>query len=424
VLRGHALGGSLKILLISQYFFTREQAGSARLYEFGRRLAAAGHETTLVTTFIDNFSKEVPEKYRGRWIVREKIDGLSIVRVRAYSRYRGSYARRVVNFVSFMLMATFAALRTGPCDVVFGTTPPPTVGIVAWFVCRVRRAPLVFEVRDLWPDAAVALGLLTNPVLIRLLTATERFLCNSASAVIALTPGLKRRLVSGKGIDPALITVITNGMNPADFASSPDPQAAKRELGVPGKFVVMQAGSMGASDELDVMVRAAGLVQDDADIQFVLIGDGDAKDSLIALAAQLGLPNVTFLKTRPRNELETTLAAADILVNQIPGFYGDCALPNRMFDYLGSGRPVITTGTGDAGDLIREAGAGIVAAPGDPAALAEAVRALRADTKRRETLGAAGKAYVQARYSWEAIFPAYLALYERVGGARARGDRA
>jgi len=413
----HALGHPLRILLISQYFFTREQAGSARLYEFGRRLAAAGHQPTLVTTFIDNFAKEVPERYRGRWLVREQIDGLMVIRVRAYSRYRGSYARRIVNFLSFMVMATVGALSAGPCDVVFGTTPPPTVGIVAWFVSRVRRRPLVFEVRDLWPDAAVALGLLKNPLLIRTCVALERFLANQAAAVVALTPGLKRRLVGGKGIDPDRITVVTNGVNPDDFAARPDPEEAKRSLGAAGRFVVMQAGSMGASDELDVMVRAAGHFTGDPEVLFVLIGDGDAREGLETLAKQLGLANVLFLRTRPRSDLERTLAAADVLVNQIPAFYGDCALPNRMFDYMGSARPVVTTGTGDAGDLIREAQAGIVAEPGSPDALASAIRTLKDDPGMRRRMGEAGKAHVVAHYAWTAIFPAYRALYERVGAA-------
>lgn len=411
----------MRILLISQYFFTREQAGSARLYEFGRMLARAGHQPTLVTTFIDNFSKEVPEKYRGRWIVREEIEGLKVVRVRAYSRYRGSYARRIVNFLSFTATATIAALWSGPCDVVFGTTPPPTVGVVAWLVSRLRRRPLVFEVRDLWPDAAVALGLLRNRLLIRTLTALERFLCMRAAAVIALTPGLKRRLVTGKRIDPEKISVITNGMNPADFEETIDGPRAKAAMGVEGKFVVMQAGSMGASDDLDVMVRSAALFRGDPTVHFVLVGDGDARQSLMALADELQLANVLFLKTRPRKDLSATLAAADILISQIPGFYADCALPNRLFDYLGSGRPVITTGGGDTGDVLRQGEAGLVVEPGSPEALAEAIRELRNDPDRCSLMGRRARAHVTEHYAWERIFPDYLDVYERVGGLRRPG---
>ena len=405
----------MRILLIAQYFFTREQAGSSRLYELGRGLARAGHEPVLVTTFIDNFSKEVPEKYRGRWIVHEEIDGLRLVRVRAFSHYRGSYPLRVVNFLSFMAMAAIGALAAGRCDVVFGTTPPSTVGLVAWLVSRIRRRPWIFEVRDLWPEAAVALGLLRNRLAIRSLAALERFFCNSATAVIALTPGLKRRLVSGKGIAPERITVITNGMNPEDFEREIPPEEAKAALGLPGKFIVMQAGSIGASDNLDVMVRAAALLRDDPEVRFVLAGDGDARPGLERLAREMGLGNVSFVPPRPRRDLAGLLAAADVLVCQIPAFYADCALPNRIFDYLGSGRPVITTSDGDASALLSEAHAGLAIPAGSPEALAGAVRELKENPERRTEMGRNGRRFICERYSWSAIFPRYLDLFESVG---------
>ena len=409
----------MRILLISQYFFTREQAGSARLYEFGRMLARAGHRPVLVTTFIDNFRKEVPEKYRGRWIAREMHDGLEVIRVRAYAGYRGSYARRIVNFLSFALTATIAALRAGPCDVVFGTTPPTTVGAVAWLVSRLRRRPLVFEVRDLWPEAAVEMGLLRNRPVIAALRAVEVLCATSARSVIALTPGLKRRLVSGKRIDPGKITVVTNAMNPDDYGPPTGAHAAEEEKlrrGLGGRFVVLQAGSIGASDDLHVMIRAAEILRAEPDVRFVLVGDGDARPGLQELTAQLQLDNVEFWPTVPRREVPDVLRAADVLVCQIPGFYADCALPNRLFDYLAAGRPVLTTGEGDCADLLTAAQAGVVVPPGNPAALAGAIRQLRDDPALCRRLGRNGWSFVREHYSWGAQFPRYLEVFESAAG--------
>jgi glycosyltransferase involved in cell wall biosynthesis len=409
----------MRILLISQYFFTRDQAGSARLYEFGRMLAAAGHRPVLITTFIDNFRKEVPEKYRGRWLAREMVDGLEIIRVRAYAGYRGSYARRIINFLSFAATATLAALRSGPCDVVFGTTPPTTVGAVAWLISRLKRRPLIFEVRDLWPEAAVELGLLRNRPLIAALTAAERFLAQQARSVIALTPGLKRRLVSGKGIPASKIAVVTNAMNPEDYGPPTPPEAAKAARSLSGRFVVMQAGSIGASDDLHVMVRAAEVLSRELEFVFVLVGDGDARPGLQQLVRTLGLDNVLFWPTVPRREVPGVLSTADVLICQIPGFYGDCALPNRLFDYLAAGRAVITTGEGDCAELLLRGQAGLVVPPGDPQALAAAIRTLRDDPERCRSLGRNGWSFVREHYSWAAQFPRYLEIFEAAGGKAA-----
>jgi glycosyltransferase involved in cell wall biosynthesis len=411
----------LRILIVNQYVFAKGQAGSSRVVEYASRLASEGHEVTVVTSFIDNFRREVPRQYRGRWLLRERADQYTTIRVWCYTNYQGSAVRRVIHMLTFTATALFALPLVRKADVVLGSSPPLTTGIPAWVIARLAGARFIFEVRDLWPDAATELGILPkNSVLVRAGKAVEAFLYRVADSILVVTPGLKRYLVQNKGIDASGISVVTNGIS-ADVAGwSLNATEERARLGFEGYFNIVQAGGMSVGDQLEILIDAAALVQDEKRIRFVLIGDGEVRPRLEAQVAKAGLQNVVFIGPQPKTEIGRFLKAADATVVLVHSFYADCALPNRFFDCMAAGRPIITSGTGDMGKIVDEAGAGLVIPPDDPRALADAVLRLFRDPALCAGMGENGPRHILHNYSWERLYPQYRRVYSELyspGGA-------
>ena len=405
----------MKVLIFAQYFFTPEQAGSARLMELGGRLAAEGHEVTLVTSMVDNAVRVVPERFRRRLWVREELEGLQLLRVWSYPNYQGSMKRRLVHYATFNMTSLLALLERGQFDLVLATSPPLPVGLSGWMASRARRARFVFEVRDLWPHAAVQVGALREGLVLRALEGMERFLYRSADRLIALTPGIRRYLVDA-GVPEDRIELVTNGFDPAQFEDMPAPAEARRKLGLEGEFLVMLAGTLGPSMKLEIMLQAADRLRDRPEIRFAFVGDGDARPSLERRAAELRLDNVSFRDPVPRRELGTLYAAADLLFCHVARFYADVALPNRFLDYLGAGKPILTSGTGDMADAMKHCGAGKVMQPGDVDGMVQAIREIYEN--REEFSAAARRGVPEAirRFSWNSVYGDYRRALGRAVG--------
>jgi glycosyltransferase involved in cell wall biosynthesis len=410
----------MRILIVAQYFFTPEQAGSARLHELGRRLVGDGHQVTLVTGMVDNAVRRVPEAYRGRVRVREEIGGMRVLRVWAYPHYRQSHRGRLVHYATFNLTSLLALLEGRGYDLVLATSPPLTAGISGWLLARYYGAPLVFEVRDLWPQAAVRLGALRGRRAIALAEGLERFLYRHASRLLALTPGIGRYLVEEAGVAAERVAVVTNGFDPEAFRDLAEPRAGRRALGIEAGFLVVQAGSIGPSDHLEVLIDAAARLRDERDLRFLIVGEGDGRAALEQRAQTLGLANVEFRDPVARREVGRFYAAADLLICHIPAFYTPVALSNRFLDYLGTGRPIICTGPGDMADALARCGGGVAVPPDDPEAMAEAIRKVyRGGAPPRTSAVEAA-----ALFSWDAVYARYRAALLRAAAAPAAASAA
>jgi len=408
----------MRILIVAQYFFTPEQAGSARLHELGRRLVADGHEVTLVTGMVDNSVRTVPESYRGRLRVREEVGGMRVLRVWAYPHFRQSNRGRLLHYATFDATALLALLEGRGYDLVLATSPPLTTGVSGWLLSRYYRAPLVFEVRDLWPQAAVRLGALRGRRAIAAAEGLERFLYRHAARLLAVTPGLGRYLVEEAGVATDRVDVVTNGFDPAAFRDLPDPIAARRALGIEARFLVVQAGSIGPSDHLEVLVDAAARLRERRDVSFLIVGDGDGRTALVERVRALGLRNVAFKDPVPRRQVREIYAAADALVCHVPAFYTPVALPNRFLDYLGTGRPIVCTGPGDMSDALARCGGGVAVPPDDPDALAAAIQRLASEAPGAGP-SPARLATVEGMFGWDAVYDRYQAALRRAVGERA-----
>lgn len=329
--------------------------------------------------------------------------------------YAGNGPARVLNWASYACTATVVGLLTRRPTVVVGSTPHLLAPLGAWLVARVRRVPFVLEVRDLWPEVLVEMGQLrAGSRLARALEALAAWVVARADAIVVLAPGVATALVE-RGADPALVHHVSNG---ADLVPPLEDRTAAREaLGVtPDEVLVVYAGAHGPANGLDLALDAAAeLAVDHPEVRFVLVGDGPSKAALVERAAREQLTNVRFEDARPKAAMPEVLGAADIGLHVLAdvGLFTFGVSPNKVFDYLAAGLPVLTNVPGDVGELVTANAAGVAVAPD---AIAEGVRSLLAlPADERAEMGRRGRALIEREY---AVAPRTAALDAVLRGAQ------
>ncbi len=407
----------LRVLFLTPYFLTPDQPGLLRSWQVARGLAQRGHRVTVVTTDTHYMtgSQQVLEAHTG-WRF-----GGGEVRVH-YVPTPKDYRHRRLGRIGYMLGLTLGglvcSLHSGQQDVVLAATQPPTLPLTGLLVALARRARFVYEVRDLMTDDAVAIGYLRNRLLIKASYALESLFYRTSDAIVAVTPGIKRIIVT-RGVGESKITVVTNGFEEELFASPPIDVNPRVDHCWGDRFVVLYAGAMGITRDLRTVMEAATLLRDDPDVLFAFLGDGDQRPDLCALAAQRGLHNCQFLGTVPRKYVPVYCAAADACVSLMPkSDLWDHVLGNKTFDYLGSGAPMICGGMGDTAQLLKEAGAGLVIEPENPVALVGALRELRCNEVARREMGMRGQRYVREKYSRRRLTATLVELVEQLADGR------
>ena len=379
-----------------------ESTGIA-LFSTGRAeyLAAQGHQVTMCTAVPYYPEWRVSAEYRGRSFARERRAGVDIIRCPLYVPSKVTPPRRVVHEASFIAMALLRSLFCRRPDVLFIVSPPIGLGLVAWFLGRVWwRVPYVFQVEDLQPDTALDLGMMKRGALMRLLYAVESLAYRHAALVSTLTSAMRARIVA-KGIADAKVILSAPWADPVLFDLPCGNEAIRRELGLGQAQLVVHAGNMGVKQGLDVVLDAAERTRDDADVMYLLVGDGAMRPVLESKARALKLPNVRVIPLLPRESFLRLLAAADVCLVTQQRTVADVVFPSKVVTLLAAGKPVVASvsaGSVVAG-VIAEAGAGVVVTPEDPAALADAVGALLRNPEERKRMATRGRQY--ARATWE-----------------------
>jgi glycosyltransferase involved in cell wall biosynthesis len=329
--------------------------------------------------------------------------------------YASNGIGRVVNWLSYAAAATVAGIRGPRPTVVYASSPHLFAGLAGWLVATARRSSFVLEVRDLWPAVLVEMGALTErSPLFRVMGGVERFLYRRADALVVLTEGVRDALVaSGVPIDK--LSVIPNGAEPSDFAVDADRDELRRRFGF-GGFVLLYAGAHGPANGLDLVLDAAVELADLPDVRFVLVGDGLTKPTLQAEARRRNLANVTFLDPVAKERMPELLAAADIglhVLADVPLFrYG--VSPNKLYDYMAAGLPVLTNTPGEVAGLVNWADAGLAVAPD---ALADGVRAMvQAGPEVRQAWSSAGRQFMNEHRSRRMLAARLEALLDEVAG--------
>jgi glycosyltransferase involved in cell wall biosynthesis len=329
------------------------------------------------------------------------LDGITILRPSVYSAHHKSFFHRLLAFFSFALSSFFAGLSVKHVDVVWGTSPPIFQGVTAWALARLKGAKFLFEVRDLWPDFAIAVGVLKSPLLIRLSLWLEKFLYRHADQMMVNSPAYVAH-VQGRGAKS--VELIPNGADPEMFNPFDNGSKFRQSHKLKNKFVVLYAGAHGMSNDLEVVLECAGILTQNRAIQFVLLGDGKEKANLQARAAEMGLKNVLFLPPVPKNEMATALAGADACIAILkPLEEYKTTYPNKVFDYMAAGRPVVLAIEGVIREVVEEADCGVFPQPGNAQDLANAIQFLESGRDHAVTLGMHGRQYLEEHFSREKL---------------------
>jgi glycosyltransferase involved in cell wall biosynthesis len=394
------------ILYLSQYFPPEVGATQTRAYEMARGLVQAGHRVTMLTEAPNHPSGIVPPAYRGKWVVRSELDGIDVLRVWVKASPVKTFRSRMAFYLSYMANAALVgALKArGPFDVVYATSPPLFVGAAGLALHGLKRAPFVFEVRDLWPESAVALGELRSPRAIAWAGKLEELCYNRASRIVVVTEGIRQRLLA-RGQAAEKLVLIPNGANTELFQPQPALGAEFRQQhGLRSDdFVVAYAGIHGIAQGLETVLRAAQMLRDQDNIRFVMVGEGPVKPELQQLRADLSLDNVLMLPEQPRTSMPAVLSAADVALvplRKVELF--EHAVPSKLFDAWACGCPVLLSIDGEARRVLEAANGGLFVPPEDPTALARAINELALLPDRGRSLGADGRRFTEERYSRQA----------------------
>ncbi len=406
----------MRILFLTHYFHPEGNAPATRVSEMTRRWAAQGHDVTVITGVPNVPDGVVYAGYRNRWLQRELHGGVEVVRVWTYLAPNKGAARRIANYVSFMVTAALAGLRVRRPDIVIATSPQFFCGWAGAIVSALRRRPFVLEIRDLWPESIEAVGALRNRRLLRFLEWLERRLYAAASWIVTVGDGYRGKLTL-RGVDPARIDVIPNGVDLGLFLAGADGRPVRERYGLGDRFVCAYLGTIGMGCGLDVVLRAARTLRERGrdDVRFLLVGDGAVREELEAQARAEGLTAVIFTGRQPKSEMPAFLAATDAcLVHLTRTELFKTVLPSKIFEAAAMRKPIVLGVEGFAAELVAGAEAGICIQPENERELLEAALKLAADPALARQLGATGYERIATRYTYDRLAQVYANLLTRL----------
>ncbi len=392
----------MHILYIHQYFCTRNGKSGTRSYEFASRWVRAGHQVTMVTSA--HAYSDLDTSGVGLY-QHQHIDGIDVVVVGGNYSQRMNKMQRIATFFRFMVLASRYVLRRANYDVVFATSTPLTVGVPGVLAKWRHRIPLVFEVRDLWPEAPIQMGAVRNRVFVAALRGLERWIYKHSTHVVALSPGMRDGVVrAGKAARD--VSVVPNCADLDLFRPDAGDPEFRRRHGIDGRFVVIHAGAMGLVNNLNYVLDAAAIAKQRGsdDIVFVLLGDGSQRIELQDRVRNDNLDNVVFVPPVRRAEVPGAVASSDVclmMVAPIPVFA--TASPNKLFDALASGTPTVINCPGWMAEMLQAHDAGSSVDGTVPAQLVDALENLRDDAALRERQGRNARALAARLFDREEL---------------------
>ena len=393
----------LRLLIVTQHYHPETMATGRRARELAEDFAAAGHHVTVLTGQ-PNHPASVGRGVRRQPAVERPAPRLEIRRVSVLSDPGAAHHRRLLTYASFAGAAVIrGVLARRRFAAVIAISPLPT-GVAAAIIAATRRAPLVFDLQDVWPESATIAGAVRQGPAYGLLEWVERALYRRCTAVTVITHGFERRLVA-RGIDPARVHFIPNGVDTDLFRSNI--AASKR----PG-YTIAFAGNMGLMQDLDTALDAAKLLAGEA-VRFILVGDGVRRPHVRQRVAAESISNVELLASQPREQIPGLLASADAaLVCLIDRPLFEITIPSKVYEAMAAARPILCGVAGETSAMVEEIGCGVTYRPGEPASLAAAVRRLR--SADGEALGRRGREWVEAHATRSMVTRRFLDVVERI----------
>ena len=406
----------MKILVISLYYAPDQCQGNGPIVRaLCEDWAAAGHDVTVITSFPHYNCDEVWPEYRGKWFERDHLGKVKIIRSYLYVILQNSRLGRLLNYFSFNLSSTLAGLWTEKPDVIFALSPPLTIGLTAWLIGQLKGIPYCYNVQDIWPEAAVRLGMLQGARTIRWWERVERFIYRHSRRVFVISEEFRDNLL-GKGVEPNQLEVIPNFVDTASLRPLPRRNALATMYRLQDKFVVLYAGNVGLSQGLEVVLDAAERLQSRREIEFLIVGAGTSKNDLIADAQRRGLSNVRFLPLFPEAQVPKLYASCDVALIPLRRGLTQNSVPCKTYSIMASGRPYIASV--DEGSnvwkLTEKVECGVCVPPENAEALAEAVLALQSQPQQAAAMGAHGRAYVETHFARASVTQQYRIALEKI----------
>ena len=365
----------MNIVIVYQYYQPTNAPGSSLIYGWTQHLAECGHDVTVVTGETGYMQCDTPTLpwYR-RLIRKEQLGKVKVCRTFTYSQLHRSYLGRLLSFISFSITCPIALLFRKKPDLIIGSSPPIFPIFSTWIVCKLRRIPFIMEVRDLWPESAIQMGILKNKPLIKIMIWMEKILYSQARTIITLTEGIHNNICE-RGWPKEKVFFVPCSVDITQLY--PDIEAGleiRKQYKLDGKKIILYFGALGEANNIPVILRAAKHLEQSKDIVFMLIGDGMQRKAIEEAVEKMKLTNVMLHKAVPKDHARAYINAADLCIVtllDIPLFDG--ALPTKLFDYMACNKPVLCGVGGEAKRLVDEAQAGLTFAPNDEKQLADLI---------------------------------------------------
>jgi colanic acid biosynthesis glycosyl transferase WcaI len=361
----------MRILIISQNYYPEPVDIWSELSE---SLQAMGHNITVLTGYPNWPSGNLYQGYRIKLWKKEVINGVVVIRVPLYPYHGQSSLKRALNYLSFMIFSCFfGAWGVDRPDLIYAIQPP-TSCLAAWIFSRLWQIPFIYDLQDMWPETLHATGMMNNNKLLKMVTKYSTWIYDHADAIRVISPGFRANLIK-KGVVEKKIYLISNWVDTEFYKPQKPDSVLAQQYGLTDHINIIYAGTIGLAQGLEVVIRAAVLLKELTNIQFVFVGDGIDLERLKTLSTSLGLKNVKFLGRQPLKLMPAFYALSDLLLVHLkddPLFR--ITIPHKTMTYLASGKPVLAALEGDAANVVDSAEAGLTCPSDDPVALAASVR--------------------------------------------------
>ena len=406
------------ILYLSHYYPPEVNAPAIRVSQLAKCWVEQGHKVTILTGFPNHPSGIIPPEYSGRFLQREECDGIDIIRTYMYAAPNKGFLKRILNYLSFMFSSIVLGIPLLPkIDVVIASSPQFFVAVAGYVISVLKRVPFVFEVRDVWPEEIVAVGAIRNRFIIGFLERVEMFLYRRAKLIVAVAQGTIE-ILTRRGVPRDKIVWLPNGINMSEFRQKIDRHKIRERINLNGEFLVSYVGTHGMAHRLQTVLSAAEKLKSNSRIKFLMVGDGADKESLLNLAQNLDLNNVTFLPQLPHEEAIGYYKISDAcLVPLRKAELFTKNIPSKIYEIMASERPVLLGARGESMELVEEAAAGLVFEPEDADSLAESILKLYEDRNLAKQLGENGYNYAASHCRRAKIADEYVGHLMEIGGS-------
>ena len=402
----------MKIVMICQWFPPEHAPIGVMLSEMAEDLIQKGHSVSIITGFPNHPEGIVFKGYNKKIFNKEDESGLKIIRCYLYTSPKKTFLRRAANYLSFAMSSFVAAMCMEKHDVLLMVSPPLSNGLIAIALKKIKKLRFVFNVQDIYPDAAISTEIIKNPFLIKVLMKLEQIIYHEAKSVSLISEGFKNNLLA-KGVPEEKINVIENWIDTNEIVpmNKHNDFSIKHEL--IDKFVILYSGTIGIISGAEIIIDCAKNLSDYEDILFLFVGEGIVKDEIRKKVNQLSLKNIKFLSFQPRKLLSEVQSCSDVSVLTLAKDKGKTSVPSKILGYMAAARPVVASidESSDTHRLINEAKCGICVEPGNADNLSDIILTLYHDRHLAEQLGRNGREFLMNNCGRKKITSQYEKMF-------------